>query len=110
MINKYYIAAEGIKYFPKARPTCTFAQSDESPKYNKKCKAAIVGDGTIANAFGAATDPTAKAGCDVKLTLINISNGPGVTKKRGGMRFGSTRIRLPARCRFTARWLRRCST
>jgi hypothetical protein len=85
VINRYFIAAEGIKYFPKARPTCTFAQSDESPKYNKKCKAAIVGNGTIANAFGAATDPTAKAGCDVKLTLINISNGPGVTKKRGGM-------------------------
>jgi hypothetical protein len=85
VINQYFIAAEGIKYFPKARPTCTFAQSDESPKYNKKCKAAIVGNGTIANAFGAATDPTAKAGCDVKLTLINISDGPGVTKKRGGM-------------------------
>jgi hypothetical protein len=85
VINQYFIAAEGIKYFPKARPTCTFAQSDESPKYNTKCRAAIVGNGTIANAFGPATDRTAKGGCDVKLTLINISNGPGVTKKRGGM-------------------------
>ena len=85
VINQYFIAAEGIKYFPKARPTCTFAQSDESPAYSKKCKPALLGTGTIANAFGAATDPTAKAGCDVKLTLINISNGPGVTKKRGGM-------------------------
>ena len=26
IINQYFIAAEGIKYFPKARPTCTFAQ------------------------------------------------------------------------------------
>jgi hypothetical protein len=85
VINQYFIAAEGIKYFPKSRPTCTFAQSDESPAYNKKCKPALLGTGTIANAFGASTDPTAKAGCDVKLTLINISNGPGVTKKRGGM-------------------------
>jgi hypothetical protein len=85
VINQYYIASEGVKYFPKARPTCTFVQADESPAYNKKCKAAVVGNGTIANAFGAATDPTAKAGCDVKLTLINISNGPGVTKKRGAM-------------------------
>jgi hypothetical protein len=85
VINQYFIAAEGIKYFPKARPTCTFAQADESPAYNRKCKAALVGRGTIANAFGPATDPTAKAGCDVKLTLLNISNGPGVTKKRGGM-------------------------
>jgi hypothetical protein len=85
VINQYYIASEGVKYFPKARPTCTFTQSDESPAYNRKCKAAVVGHGTIANAFGASTDPTAKAGCDVTLTLINISNGPGVTKKRGGM-------------------------
>ncbi len=111
VINQYFIAAEGIKYFPKARPTCTFSQSDESPKYNNKCKAAIVGSGTIANAFGAATDRSAKASCDVKLTLINVSNGPGVTKKRGGM---SIRIDTdpPAcrRCRSTVRWLRRSST
>jgi hypothetical protein len=85
VINQYFIAAEGIKYFPKSRPTCTFAQADESPAFNSKCKAAKLGTGTIANAFGAATDPTAKAGCDVVLTLINISNGPGVTKKRGAM-------------------------
>jgi hypothetical protein len=85
VIDQYYIASEGVKYFPKARPTCTFAQADESPSYGKKCKAAVVGHGTIANAFGASTVPTAKAACDVKLTLINISNGPGVTKKRGAM-------------------------
>lgn len=85
VINRYFIAAEGIKYFPKARPRCTFSQADESPAYNKKCKAAVVGHGTIANAFGASNDRTAKAPCDVKLTLLNISNGPGVTKKRGAM-------------------------
>jgi hypothetical protein len=85
VINQYFIAAEGIKYFPKARPRCTFAQADESPAYNRKCKAAVVGRGTIKNAFGASTDRTAKAPCDVKLTLLNISNGAGVTRKRGGM-------------------------
>jgi hypothetical protein len=85
VINQYFISAEGIKYFPKARPTCTFAQSDEAPAYNKKCKPAILGTGTIANAFGAATDRTQKAPCDVKLTLLNISNGPGVSKKNGAM-------------------------
>jgi len=85
VINQYYIASEGIKYFPNAVPKCTFAQANESPAINKKCKAAVVGHGTIANAFGAATDRTAKAPCDVTLTLINISNGKGVTKKRGGM-------------------------
>ena len=85
VINQYYIAEEGIKYYAKARPTCTFAQADESPRYDNKCKKAVVGSGSIANAFGPASDRTAKAGCDVKLTLLNISNGPGVTRKRGGM-------------------------
>jgi hypothetical protein len=85
VINQYFIAAEGIKYFPKARPHCTFAQADESPAYNTKCKKAVVGRGSIANAFGPSNDRTAKAPCDVKLTLINISNGQGVTRKRGGM-------------------------
>jgi hypothetical protein len=85
VINQYYIAAEGIKYFPQAAPKCTFAQADEAPAINKKCKAAIVGKGTIANAFGASNDRTGKAPCDVTLTLINISNGAGVTKKRGGI-------------------------
>jgi hypothetical protein len=85
VINRYFIAAEGIKYFPQARPRCTFSQADQSPAYSKKCKAAVVGHGTIANAFGPSGDRTAKAPCDVKLTLLNISTGPGVTKKRGGM-------------------------
>jgi hypothetical protein len=85
VIDQYYIAAEGIKYFPQAARKCTFAQADESPAINRKCKAAIVGKGTIANAFGPSNDRTAKAPCDVKLTLINISNGKGVTKKRGGI-------------------------
>jgi hypothetical protein len=85
VINQYYIAAEGIKYFPQAAAKCTFAQADESPSYSSKCKKAVVGKGTIANAFGASSDRTAKAPCDVKLTLLNISNGKGVTKKRGGI-------------------------
>jgi hypothetical protein len=85
VINRYFIAAEGIKYFANAVPKCTFAQANESPKYNSKCKKAVVGTGSIANAFGPAADRTAKAGCDVKLTLINISTGKGVTKKRGGI-------------------------
>ena len=85
VINQYYIAAEGIKYFPQAAAKCTFAQADESPAVNTKCKKAIVGKGSIANAFGPSNDRTAKAPCDVKLTLVNISNGKGVTKKRGGI-------------------------
>jgi hypothetical protein len=85
VINRYFIAAEGIKYFPQAAAKCTFSQADESPSYNSKCKKAVVGKGTIANAFGASSDRTAKAPCDVKLTLLNISTGKGVTKKRGGI-------------------------
>ncbi len=85
VIKQYRIASEGIMYFPKARPTCTFAQTDASPSFSRKCRRAVIGKGRIANAFGAATDPTAKAPCDVKLTLINIRNGPKVTKRRGGI-------------------------
>jgi len=85
IINQYFIASEGIKYFPKARPTCTFSQASESPKYNSACNKAVLGNGTIDNQAGAPTDRTQKLPCAVKLTLLNISNGPGVTKKRGAM-------------------------
>ena len=85
VIKQYRIAAEGIKYFSKARPRCTFSQADEAPDFNPACKKAVVGKGRIANAFGAASDRNAKGKCDVKLTLINLKNGPGVTRKRGGM-------------------------
>jgi hypothetical protein len=85
VIKKYFIGGEGLKYFPKARPTCTFSQADESPEINSACNKAIVGNGSGKNEFGAAADRTQKGKCDIKITLINISNGPGVTTKRGGL-------------------------
>jgi hypothetical protein len=85
VIKQYRIGGEGLVYFPKARPTCTFAQADESPDINAACRKAIVGNGTGENEFGPANDRTAKGACDIKITLINLSNGPGITKKRGGM-------------------------
>jgi hypothetical protein len=85
IINQYRIAAEGVKYFTKARPTCTFSQASQSPSFARACRAAIVGNGTIENEAGAPTDRSQKLPCNVDLTLINISNGPGVTRKRGGM-------------------------
>jgi hypothetical protein len=85
VIKQYRIGGEGLKFFPKARPTCTFAQADESPDINPACRKAIVGSGSGENEFGPANDRTAKGACDIKITLINLSNGPGITKKRGGM-------------------------
>jgi hypothetical protein len=85
VIVKYFIAAEGIKYFPKARPTCTFVQANGSPKYASACKKAIVGNGTLSNQAGASGDRTQKIPCAAKLTLFNISSGQGVTKKNGAM-------------------------
>jgi hypothetical protein len=85
VINKYFIASEGVKYFPKAVPTCTFQQANQSPNYASACKKAVVGGGSLENQAGAASDRSQKIPCAVKLTLLNISNGPGVTKKRGGM-------------------------
>jgi hypothetical protein len=85
VIRQYRIGGEGLKFFAKARPTCTFAQADESPDINPACRKAIVGSGSGANEFGPANDRTVKGACDIKITLINLSNGPGITKKRGGM-------------------------
>ncbi|MEA2330951.1 MAG: hypothetical protein QOH58_1089 [Thermoleophilaceae bacterium] len=85
VVTRYFIAAEGLKSFPKSRPTCTFTQATQSPAYARACRAAIVGSGRIDNEAGAPNDRAQKLPCSVDLTLINISNGPGVTKKRGGM-------------------------
>jgi hypothetical protein len=84
VIKQYRIGGEGLWYYPKAVPSCTFSQADKSPKYASACNAAVVGHGTAFNQFGAANDRTAKGKCDVKLTLINLSNGPGIGKKYGG--------------------------
>jgi hypothetical protein len=83
VIKRYFIASEGVKYYPKTRPTCTFTQANQSPTYSPACKKAIVGNGTLDNFAGAAADRTQKIPCKVKLTLLNISDGPGVTKKNG---------------------------
>jgi hypothetical protein len=85
VVVQYRIGAEGVKYFPKAVPSCTFAQADQSPNFASACRKAVVGSGIVNNEFGAATDRTAKGKCDVDLTLINIRSGPGITRKRGGM-------------------------
>jgi hypothetical protein len=83
VIKKYFIAAEGVKYYPQVRPTCTFKQANQSPTYSPACKKAVVGKGSIDNQAGAASDRTQKIPCTAKLTLLNISDGPGVTKKNG---------------------------
>jgi hypothetical protein len=94
VINQYFIAAEGIKYFPDARPTCTFAQADEAPAFDRACRKAIVGSGSIANEFGASADRTQKGPCDVKLTLINISTGSDGATTRQIRREGGMAIRI----------------
>jgi hypothetical protein len=85
VVVQYRIGAEGLWYYPKAVPSCTFSQADQSPKYASACNKAVVGHGSVNNQFGAANDRTVKGKCDVGLTLINLSNGPGITKKRGGV-------------------------
>jgi hypothetical protein len=97
VIREYRIAAEGTRYYPDARPTCTFAAATDPTvtdpaQLSSKCRAAKVGVGTIANLAGAPTDRSQKLACNVKLTLINISNGDprypktvSQIRKRGGM-------------------------
>ena len=97
VVERYFIAAEGLQTFPETRPTCTYAQATDplisDPKdLSRACRRAIVGRGTIHNEAGAPNDRSQKITCDVKITLINISTGdpryPETVKqinKRGGM-------------------------
>jgi hypothetical protein len=90
VIRQYRIAPEGHITFPKAFPSCTFAQANRAGSAHPACRKAIVGSGIVRNNFGAATDRTAKGVCNLKLTLINISSGSNRAttrqiKKQGGM-------------------------
>jgi hypothetical protein len=92
VIKQYRIAPEAHITYPKAFPTCTFAQADRAGSISPKCKKAIVGGGLVRNNAGAGTDRTQKLVCNLKLTLINISTGdpddkPTLkqVKRQGGM-------------------------
>jgi hypothetical protein len=85
VITQYRIGGEGLWYYPTAVPSCTFSQANESPNYASACKKAVVGHGTANNQFGPSNNRSTKGKCDVDLTLINLKDGPGITKKRGGM-------------------------
>jgi hypothetical protein len=97
VINKYFIGAEGLETYPKAFPSCKFADATnpnaKSPAaLSAKCRKAIIGTGSIHNEAGAPNDRTQKLTCDVLITLINISTGDPVypdtvkqVKKRGGI-------------------------
>ena len=97
VIREYRIAAEGTRSYPASRPRCKYAQATDPnvtdpAQLSSACRKAKVGVGTIANLAGAPNDRDQKLPCNVKLTLINISNGdprfpPTVKqiKKRGGI-------------------------
>jgi hypothetical protein len=97
VIREYRIAAEGLRSYPAARPTCPYEQATDpnalSPsQLSAKCRKAFVGTGTIKNLAGAPNDRSQKLACDVTLTLINISSGDpryaktvSQIKKRGGI-------------------------
>jgi hypothetical protein len=81
--KQFRIAAEGLKYYPKARPTCTFAQAEQTP-VSRRCRRAIIGSGIARNHAGAVTNRSEKLICNLRVTLINIT-GPGISSRRGGM-------------------------
>jgi hypothetical protein len=94
VIKQYRIAPEGHITFPKAFPTCTFAQADRHPSIDPKCRKAIVGGGMVRNHAGSKDDRTQKTVCNLKLTLINISNGSDRATTRQIKRQGGMAIRL----------------
>jgi hypothetical protein len=80
VIKEYRIAAEGTMAYPDSRPKCTYAAATDPnvtdpAQLSSACRKAKVGTGTIANLAGAPNDRSQKLPCNVKLTLINISNG-----------------------------------
>jgi hypothetical protein len=75
VIKQYRIAPEGHVTYPKAFPSCTFAQANRQGSIHPACRKAIVGGGLVRNHAGAATDRTQKTVCNLDLTLINISTG-----------------------------------
>jgi hypothetical protein len=92
VIREYRIAAEGLQSYPDARPTCTFDQANAPIQFDRACRKAIVGSGTIENQAGAPNDRSQKLPCNVVLTLINISTGDprerktvGQVRRNGGM-------------------------
>jgi hypothetical protein len=97
VIKQYRIAAEGTMAYPDARPKCTYAAATnpnvtDPAQLSSACRKAKVGTGSIANLAGAPNDRSQKLPCNVKLTLMNISNGdprfPDTVKqirKYGGM-------------------------
>jgi len=97
VIREYRIAAEGTRSYPLSRPKCKYEQATDPnvtdpAQLASACRRAKVGVGTIANLAGAPNDRSQKLPCNVKLTLINISNGdtrfPATVKqikKRGGI-------------------------
>jgi hypothetical protein len=97
VVREYRIAAEGTRSYPLARPKCKYDQATDPnvtdpAQLASACRKAKVGVGTIANLAGAPNDRSQKLPCNVRLTLINISNGdpryPATVKqikKRGGI-------------------------
>jgi hypothetical protein len=82
VIEGFRIAVEGGVFFPTSHPSCTFAQANEATSaagLPRACKRATVGSGTIENEIGDTGTPTARAECDVQMTLIN-----GGKSRRGG--------------------------
>jgi hypothetical protein len=85
---EFRIGAEGLRYFPQATDTCTFAQANRQANTPARaCRAARIGGG-IARAWtgsqaNRAAPPSSQI-CNLKVTLINIT-GPGISRKRGGL-------------------------
>lgn len=73
-IRQYRIAPEGLVTYPKLFKACTFAQAQQLPEPAAACNKAALGRGTVRNEFGPTADRTARAACNLRLRLFNISD------------------------------------
>jgi hypothetical protein len=77
-IKTYAINFEGLTYFGKKLPKCTYAQTNANP-VSSKCKKAKVGGGIIEAKAGPTGSPASAAvKCNLKLSLYNIGTGFGI--------------------------------
>jgi hypothetical protein len=93
VVRQYRIASEGLVTFPGIFPSCTFSQAARA-RVSRACRRARVGGGRVFNVAGPSADPTAKAVCNLRLTLYNVTRRARRPTRRARRSRGALAIRL----------------
>ena len=85
VIQFFDIGFQGLQYFGKGMPKCTFAEASQKSlaAVQTACRRAAVGAGTVNNFFGSSSDKSAKTACKLQLRLYNTGTGLALRVDRG---------------------------